>query len=102
MKKNYTHMTVHKWYRENKIMSLKDVILRIPINKLWSESNTKKFTIIVINIFLIEYVQQYIPVIVFHWRNDEALVMQSYIVISMPDDSGEDSNLSQHTSQTLL
>lgn len=102
MKKNYIHMTVPKWYRENKMMSPKDLILRIPQNKLWSESNKKKFTIIDINIFLIDYVQQYILGIVCHWHNDEALVMQSYAVISMPDHFGEDSHLSQHTSQTLL
>lgn len=56
MKKNYTHMTVPKWYRENKIMSPKDVIVRIPQNKLWSECNKNKFTIIDFNIFLIDYV----------------------------------------------
>lgn len=84
------------------MMSLKDVILRIPTNKLWSESNKKKFTIININIFTTEYLKQYILVIVHHWHNDEDVVMQTYTVIGMPDQSSEDSHLSQHTSQTLL
>jgi len=89
-------------YGEDKMVSLKGTILRRPTKKLSSESNKKNFTIIDINIFTAEYLQQYIPVVVHHWCNNEDVIMQTYTAGDMPDQSGEDSHLPQHTSQTLL
>lgn len=94
-------MTVHIWYREGKMMSLEDVILRLPTNKLWCESNKRKFMIVLVNLLTTEYLQQCMPVTVHHWRNDDA-VTQIYIAICMPDQSREVSRLSQHSLQTLL
>lgn len=46
------HVAVQIWYREDEIMLLKNVILRIPTNKLYEVREIKKkFTKKEINIF---------------------------------------------------